>query len=175
MNGTPIHLFQQNDTKRNGRIDIMDNKEAERFPLYENKKKNTEYKNEALKGIQISSPLSKLFFSEKNINDIQNMIRYNVWLKSNKEHIIGRQSDIDLHIVMRSFYLQYAQHQQVNITNQIKELNTLVLNWVIPKILTQIKQYIVYKQQVSGIYEPIDREINTSVSGTKTLELKTFF
>ena len=60
-------------------------------------------------------------------------------------------------------------------TEQIKQLNTMVLDWVIPKIMTQIEQYLTYKQQVSGVYQPMEREINTSVSGTKTIELKSFF
>ena len=45
----------------------------------------------------------------------------------------------------------------------------MVLDWVIPKIMTQIEQYLTYKKQVSGIYQPMEREVNTSVSELKLL------
>jgi len=175
MDYNPLNYQNSQVPKNNGRVDILDNSNSKTYPLYQSNKQNSDYKDEALKGIQSSSPLSQLFFSSQNVNDIQNMIRYNVWLISGKKHIIDRQSDVDLHVVMRSFYLQYSQNQQNNITLQIKQLNTMVLDWVIPKIMTQIEQYLTYKKQVSGIYQPMEREVNTSVSGTKTIELKNFF
>ena len=175
MNNLPLSYQNSEKLLNNGRVDILDNQHSQPYPLYQDEKKNVEYKDEALKGIQSSSPLSQLFFCRQNVNDIQNMIRYNVWIISGKKHIIDRQSDVDLHVIMRSFYLQYSQNQQTHITEQIKQLNTMVLDWVIPKIMTQIEQYLTYKQQVSGVYQPMEREINTSVSGTKTIELKSFF
>lgn len=175
MNNLPLS-FQNSETVRNsGRVNIMDNQNARSYPLYQDNKDTVEYKNEALKGIQISSPLSQLFFCKKNVEDLHNMIRYNVWIISGKKHIIDRQSDVDLHVVMRSFYLQYSQNQNTHITQQIKQLNTMVLDWVIPKIMTQIEQYLSYKKDVSGVYKPMEREVNTSVQGTNTLELKNFF
>lgn len=175
MDYDPLNYQNSQVPKNSGRVDISDNSNSKTYPLYQNNKQNSDYKDEALKGIQSSSPLSQLFFSNQNVNDLQNMIRYNVWLISQKKHIIDRQSDVDLHVVMRSFYLQYSQNQQNNITLQIKQLNTMVLDWVIPKIMTQIEQYLTYKKQVSGVYQPMEREVNTSVSGTKTIELKNFF
>ena len=175
MNDYSLSSLKSENLNNVGRVNIMDVSDAKSYPLYHNNKTNSEFKNEALKGIQSSSLLSQLFFCQQNVNDLQNMIRYNVWVISGKQHIIERQSEIDLHIIMRSFYLQYSQNQQTHITQQIKQLNTLVLDWVIPKIMTQITQYLTYKKQVSGIYQPMEREINTSVSGTNTLELKTFF
>lgn len=175
MDYYPLSSQNSKVPQNNGRVDILDNNNAKSYPLYQSNNQNTEYKDEALKGIQSSSPLSQLFFCKENVDNIQNMIRYNVWLISQKKHIIDRQSDVDLHVVMRSFYLQYSQNQQTHITSQIKQLNTMVLDWVIPKIMTQIEQYLTYKKQVSGVYQPMEREVNTSVSGTKTIELKNFF
>ena len=106
----PLSSQNSQVPRNNGRVDILDNNNAKSYPLYQNNKRNTEYKDEALKGIQSSSPLSQLFFCKENIDNIQNMIRYNVWLISEKKHIIERQSDVDLHVVMRSFYLQYSQN-----------------------------------------------------------------
>ena len=48
---------------------------------------------EQLKGIQTSTPLSKAFFSTQNISALHTKIRYQVWLNTNKQHVIGNQSN----------------------------------------------------------------------------------
>ena len=175
MNGTPIHLMDNQTQTYNGRVNIMDNTNQQSYPLFLKTKSKDNFQKEALKGIQSGTILNTLFFSKKNVDDLQQMIRYNIYIMSNKKHIIDKQSETELHIVMRAYYLQYARNLSTNIKEQIKELNSMVLDWVLPKIMTQIEQYLVFKKQVSGVYEPIDRQINVSNAGTKTLELKTFF
>ena len=72
---------------------------------------------EQLKGIQTSTPLSKAFFSTQNISALHTKIRYQVWLNTNKQHVIGNQSNEELVLIMRSMYLQYSQNQPKNILN----------------------------------------------------------
>ena len=101
-----------NNEGKNGRIDIRGSN-SKPYDLYQEHslENGMSYKNESLRSIQTESLLSKTFFSSENIDSLQNMLRYNVWLKSNKRHVIGRQSETQLHIVMRSIYLQYAQNR----------------------------------------------------------------
>ena len=108
MNNQPPGIKRIN---YNGRVNIA-NKDAEpQWPLFQQNNNGVKnYKEEALRGIQTESTLSQVFFSKQNIDLIQNQIRYNVWIKSNKMHIIGRQSDTELEIVMRSIYLQYSKN-----------------------------------------------------------------
>ena len=164
-----------NNFNYNGRIDIINNTLTSDYNnnLYtEDNNPNKNFHSEALKGIQTESLLSRTFFSDKNIDIIQNSIRYNVYSLSNSQHIIGRQSDIQLQIIMRSLYLQFSKNLNTGIREQVQELNNMVINYCVPRILSEIQQYIVYKSDVSKLPEPIDRSLNLSVKGSKTLILK---
>ena len=142
-----------------------------KFKLYqENNNGNNEFYNNALKNIQDSTPLSRVYFSKKNIDMIQNIIRYQVWIQSDKKHTIGRQSDLQLQIIMRSYYLQYSQNLSYNIKEQVTKLNNLVIDESVSTILTNVEQYIAYKKAVSTIPEPIARPKYLSSAGTKTLQ-----
>ena len=57
---------------------------------------------------------------------IQNNIRYTVYVKTNKKHIIDKQSDIELQIIMRSMYLQHSPNLEYNYKEQLEYLNKLV-------------------------------------------------
>jgi len=61
---------------------------------------------EELKGIQSLTPLSRAFFSKQNISSLHTNIRYQVWLDTNKQHVISAQSNEELILIMRSIYLQ---------------------------------------------------------------------
>ena len=142
-------------------------------------KKNIQYfENNSLVGIQTVTPLSQAFFSEKNFDQLQNMIRYNVYIRSGKKHIIARQSDTQLRIIMRSIYLQNSKNLQTDITNQIKELNKLVLDYCVPNILVEVEQYMQYKVSVSKIPEPLPLAIstnNTDKNQTSDMKQKQFY
>jgi len=99
----------------------------------ENERMNN-FQVEALYGIQETSVLNQLFFSKKNIEIIQNMIRYNVYEKSEKKYVIDKQSDIELEIVMRSIYLQHSPNLPNKIKEQISYLNKLVTAWCVEQI-----------------------------------------
>lgn len=160
---------------QNGRVDIMGKSNQHQYPLYQQSNLGIdEYKEEALKGIQSDSLLSNVFFSKDNIDLIQDRIRYNVWLKSGKKHIIGRQSDTELEIVIRSIYLQYSKNLQYDIKEQIKELDDIVIDYCVPKILTEVEQYLSYKIDVSNLPKPMERPQNLSSAGAKTLVLNNF-
>lgn len=158
----------------NGRVNITDS-QSKPWELFQQCNLNNNlYKQEAVKTIQTSTPLSNAFFSKENIDIIQNNIRYTVWLKSGKKHIISRQSDIQLQIIMRSVFLQNSKHLPTNIKGQILNLNSLVINYSVPKILSAVEQFICYKQTVSTLPQPMTRPEQTSIKGEKTLELKNF-
>ena len=64
---------------------------------------------EAIQGKFTQNCLTRLYFSIDNINILQNGIRYKIFKLTNGKHIIGKQSEQDLKIVMRSIYLQYGK------------------------------------------------------------------
>tara|TARA_B100001778_G_C18383498_1_gene536378 strand:+ start:138 stop:554 length:417 start_codon:yes stop_codon:yes gene_type:complete len=135
--------------------------------------KSVDYK-EALTGTLECSTLSKAFFSKQNMQIIQNSIRATVYARSNNQHVIGQQDTINLQIIMRSIFLQYTRSISTNITQQISDLNNLVVNFCVPKILPEIDAYIKYKNDVSTLVVPIDRPVQTDFK-FKSNEFKRFF
>lgn len=119
--------------------------------------------------ITSETPLSKLFFGVENIRALQTLIRYNVYLKSNKKYVIGDQSTIDLEVEMRAIYLQFAKFLDYNLVGQVKELNQHVIEHVVPQIITQIQQYNGYVNSVENLPVPISHPTNVSNKGSKLL------
>jgi hypothetical protein len=161
-------------SSNNGRVDVEENDNYEMYNLF---KQNSNYKNdqasvEAIKNIHSKNPLSDIFFSPQNMNYLHDAIRYMVYEKSCKKHIIDKQSETDLFIIMRSIYLQYGEHKPYGIKDQVKELNTLVLNYCVPKILEEIKIYLHYRKDIASLPVPMDRGEFISAKGTKILEQK---
>ena len=160
----------------NGRVDIINNNfnDTNNNLYSEDKTPDNLFIDEALTGIQSKSLLSITFFSDKNIKIIQNNIRYNVFKLSNEKYTIGEQSPLQLQIIMRAIYLQYSKNLNYNIREQIEELNEMITTYCVPKILSELEQYIQYKKDVSNLYVPIPRSLNVSVAGTKSLTLNRF-
>lgn len=154
----------------NGRIDLTNVFPSKSFSLYDEPNSGNQYfQDDALKGIQVKSQLSSVFFSKENIDYLQNTIIQTVYSKFN--HQIARQSDIELKIIMRSFYLQFAKNQNCNIKEQINRLNSMVLKDCIPIILTNIEQYLQYKEDISSLPVPMERSVSMSSAGTKSAPL----
>ncbi len=171
-----LKLNKENSKKlltrvKNGRVNILGKPTSvNAFPLFEETNRgNSIYINEALKSILGKTKLHDIFFSEFNINNLQKIIRYNVWLQSDKKHVVGRQSDDQLKIIMRSVFLQYGKHNDQNINQQIMELNEIVCNYSIPNILSNLEQYIGYKNHISKLPEPIPLPKNLSSTRLKSL------
>jgi hypothetical protein len=154
---------------KNGRINILGTPISRtQFPLFiESNKGNTTYKQEALKSILGKSKLHNLFFSKTNINHIQQTIIKEVWLQSNKKHLITRQSDMELKIVMRSIFLQNGKHNFNNIIKQIKVLNQIIIDYCVPNILSNIELYLGYKKHISFLPEPLPPPKNMSIVGLR--------
>ena len=122
-----------------------------------------------LNKIEESNLLNKTFFSNENIKIIQNSIRFNIYKISNKQYIINNQNVRELKIIMRSIYLQYAKNLNNKIKDQILKLNNRVINYSIPKILTNIKQHLKYKMDLNKLPLPLLHPKNMSNKGEKSL------
>jgi hypothetical protein len=129
---------------------------------------------EALRGEIYHTPVSDLFFSANNINALQQGIRYSVYRSSEKHHIIGRQSDVDLILIMKGVYLEHAMHLSGNTVGQVKGLNARVLDYVVPRVLTEVDTYLKYRHDVSTLPVPMERAPMMSQKGTRVLEQRRF-
>lgn len=160
--------MNMNSQFQNGRV-ITTNKNVKDMKMVENADTKTNFQVECLYGIQETSQLNQLFFSKANMNIIQNMIRYDVYNKSNQKHLIDKQSDIELEIIMRSIYLQHSPNLQYKIKEQLQYLNRLVSDWCVEHILPEVEQYLGYLKEVEYMPMPIDLPLNLSSKGSRSL------
>jgi hypothetical protein len=161
----------------NGRVNILNPNTQYQFSLFKHTEGNngsTSY-NDALVGNWNNTILSNAFFSSKNMSIIQNGIRAGVFKMSNGRYSVGPQDETNLQIIMRSTFLQNARNNPNNITEQINELNNLVLKYCVPNVFNEATAYIKYKNDVSTLAVPISRPAFVSVKGNKQLELNPWF
>jgi hypothetical protein len=89
------------------------------------------------------TPLSDLFFSRKNVDYLQYMMK--VLVQKETGEIIGRQSDEELLIIMRSTFFSDAKNLPTNIPQQVAELNAKVLKYAVyNEIIPKVKGYSTY-------------------------------
>lgn len=118
------------------------------------------------------SSVSSVFFSQFNVDTLHEAIRYLVYKYSKCKHIISRQSDQELQIIMKSVFMENSKNLEYNIVEQVRDLNTWVLDFCVPRILREINMFIQYRREALQNPTPIERPVQTSTAGTKTLEFK---
>ena len=73
---------------------------------------------------------------------------------------------------MQNIYFEYSKNLPDNIQQQISELNEILTNKLVPKIISEATAYIKYKRDISTLNVPINRPISTYRNNV--LELKRF-
>jgi hypothetical protein len=128
----------------------------------------TNYAQEATKNIHSESNLGRVYFSRDNIDLLQDMIRYQIYEQS--KHVVSRQSDTELEVIMRHFYLTYGKNLPDRITEQVAELNTYVVNECVPMIISSVEQYLAYRLRITQKPQIMNLPQNVSQKGSKTLQ-----
>jgi hypothetical protein len=138
---------------------------------------NTKYMFKNLYG---ETPLTFLYFSDKNVKNIQNLIRYLVSKEIGQN--IDEQNNTELLIIMRSIFLEYSQHPELLdetmsperraavlklYTNEVDRLNQLVVNETVPRVISGVQQYLDYLRDSSQMPEQIARPVSVSTAGTR--------
>ena len=159
----------------NGRVDIKSPNTSELFQMYDKIPANqcVSFRN-ATEGLWTETYLSQAFFSQQNIQILQNGIRAGIYHKSNGQYIIGPQDCDALKIIMRSVYLQHAANQSNNIPQQITELNKIVLDYCIKQVYGEAQGYMKYIDDVSTLVVPISNPVMAD-NTDRQLELKSWF
>ena len=159
----------------NGRVDIKSPDTSNLFALYDKIPANqcVTFRNPT-EGLWDETTLSLAFFSQQNIQIMQNGIRAGVYKRSNGQYLVGPQDCDPLKIIMRSVYLQYSANQPTHVTQQIEELNKIVLNYCIQQVYGEAQGYLKYIDDASTLVVPIAPPVMAS-NTDRTLELKTWF
>lgn len=165
VDNKPIPQFQ------NGRvIGVADTKAGKQFELFtENNNNCNTAKETILYGTLTRSTLSDAFFSKANMKILQNSLRYRVYAASGGEYVIGEQDSTELLVIQRSVFLMYSKNLPYQIKEQIQELNRQVIDYILPKIISEIKQWKHYTADIQRLPMPLDLPRNLSSAGTKTL------
>ena len=159
----------------NGRVDIKTPNTSKLFQMYDKIPAHqcSSFRNPT-EGLWDQTTLSVAFFSQQNINMIQNGIRAGVYKLSNGQYTIGPQDCDALKIVMRSIYLQHSANQPTDVTSQIRELNKMVLDYCIKQVYSEAQGYMIYINDVSTLAIPIAHPVMSNNSD-KELVLKPWF
>ena len=159
----------------NGRVDIKTPNTSTLFQMYDKIPANqcVTFRNPT-EGLWTSNSLSNAFFSQENIQIIQNGIRAGIYHKSNGQYVIGPQDCDSLKIVMRSVFLQHSANQINNISQQILELNKIVLDYCIQQVYSEAQGYMKYIDDVSTLVVPIAHPVMAN-QNDRQLELKSWF
>ena len=159
----------------NGRVDIKSPSTQNLFNLYDKIPAHqcTTFRN-PLEGLWEDSSLSNAYFSRENLEIVQNAIRKGIYDKTNGQYVIDNQDCDSLKTIMRGVYLEHSANLPTNITQQIVELNKIVINFCIQQIYSELRAYVQYLHDASTLVVPIAHPIMSTLAD-KQLELKPWF
>ena len=137
---------------------------------YNNWKTDNSVHNSVLKGVYEETPLGQLFFTEENINRIQKKIKLTIYERTKGKYLLtADQSITNLLIYMRAVYIEYGRNLPFEIIKQVKELNNILVDKLVPEMITAIEQDNEYLEQLDKPITPINLPVNVSRAGRKTL------
>ena len=167
----------KNITGYNG--DVNDNPSFEKYYEERTHKKHRttdDYKfgRLATKALKVQqedvTDLTKLFYSDENIERLQKMIKREIFVKTNGQFKLEEhQDDSDLIIAMNYVFENEARHLPFKLVSQVKVLNKKLLEYIIPDMISNTKQAYGYVLEINKPLNPLDRPLCLSHSGRKTL------
>jgi hypothetical protein len=125
--------------------------------------------------IHQETPLNTVFFSESNVEKLQDDIRDRVQALSGGKYVIDRQNEDHLKVIMRSYYLQFARNNPQMVAQELEDLNSRVIGYASGKVYSEVDFHMFYIKDVEDFAPPIANPMNSNVYGTRTGELKSFF
>lgn len=153
----------------------FENKGSKPFDFIQNLNVNNEDKFDKLTGTNAKSKMSSLYFSQPNVDFLQDQMIERIYKKSKGKHVISKQSEDELLIVMRSIYLQYGKNNDNNLQQQINSLNERVLDYCVGNILMNIDQHYAYLNDLTKEQEIMDKPQFVHIKGDKSLMPNHFF
>ena len=122
-----------------------------------------------------ATPLNTVFFSLDNIEKIHREIQEQVFVMSGNKYRIDRQSDDDVKLLMRSYYLMFGRNNPATIASDLADLNARVVGYAAAKVFSEVDFYMFYRKDIEEFAPPIANPTNVSAFGTRYGELKSFF
>jgi hypothetical protein len=129
---------------------------------------------EPLEGIWTSDKISDKFFSNENVEYLQNEIIQRVSIKTNGQYTIEKQDYTTLFVIMRGFFLQYSTNNNEHIQHQLDKLNNIVLGYCVDNVYSELTMYLKYVHDSSTLVSPLSNPVLSNMKD-KTLEFKNWF
>ena len=172
--GNAIDNLLSSDNFRNGRVPDIGVISNVRVVNQDEPVIRSDNQETAVKGIVDETPLSKIFFSDENIDALQQTLRYRVWQRT--QYKVDRQSLQELYIIMRSTLLQHANLAVTGdkLLDEIRGLNALVLDYAVGEVSSNVQQYDQYIQDIHTLPQPFDRPLYSGGSNNNTYDLSNF-
>jgi len=120
-----------------------------------------------LSGVLEETYLSKYFFSDDNVMNIQKLLRYEFYKKKNAK--IDYQSNTILLTIMRGIYLKYsnsAARSLDEIKEQIQKLNDMVVQYGLGKIYSNYDMHNKYLSDMSTLPSLMDHPQSNYTNNT---------
>lgn len=118
-------------------------------------------------------PVVQLFFSDKNTNKIQALIKKEIKNRTKGKYVLeDDQDENDLMIAMRAVMFDSdrgARYLPDNIEKQVALLNYNVVQYIVPDMIVAIQQYYGYIKEINEPLKPLLRPLNVNSAGRKTL------
>jgi hypothetical protein len=112
------------------------------------------------------SEVASEFFSVKNIKRIQRGIRREIYNRSyGKFKLREDQNVLDLLQAMVIVYKWYGKNLPKQVVRQVKILNAQTIQYVAPDMMTNLKQYYSYLDDIKNPIDPIQLPLNVNHAG----------
>lgn len=125
------------------------------YDMTENCRNGDSYSHDLLSGLHGDNVIFSNFVSKKNIQIIQNAIRARIYDET--KLTIAEQDLTQILLIMRWMYFTYCKHLPCKIAEQIKELNERTIVYIVPLVVTEVKQYHGY---ISDAYNTLKLQEN---------------
>ena len=166
-----FNSIQPQLTNKNKYADYKNNNSEAYYEKYQNHStENYDRARVATQGFFEKNHITVVFFSDENIKRIQNKIREEVIKRTNGQYQLDEdQDESDLTIAMRAVYLDKCKNLPGETIRQVKLLNQQTVDYVIPDMISNIKQYFSYIKDINQPLQPMMRPMNVSNAGRRLL------
>ena len=118
----------------------------------------------------VQTPLNTRFFSQGNINLIQNMLRNT--FKNETGISIDRQDNTDVLAFMRYIFINNSTNPYGNVASQIESMNKKVVQKMLPQVREGVSAYLLYLRDAATLSQPNELPQNMNRKGEDTRENK---
>lgn len=121
-------------------------------------------------GLFEKNHITVVFFSNENIKRLQKKIREEIFIRTKGQYSLEEdQDESELLIAMRAVYLEKCKNLPNQTVRQVKLLNKQTVDYIVPDMISNIKQYFGYLKDINQPLQPMLRPMNVNNAGRNLL------